>query len=176
MKAVRIGVAVAATVTAVVVGAPAASASTIVGTRSQSTTCTVIDGTADASCTPGALNPDVTQDSVDSTICVSGWTATIRPPTSYTTPLKNRQKVRYGEADIPNSALEEDHLIPLELGGAPRDPANLWPEPRASAGTTGPGEAAGNKDSEENALKRQVCNGTITLDQAQQQILADWTH
>jgi hypothetical protein len=23
---------------------------------------------------------------------------------------------------------EEDHLISLELGGAPRDPKNLWPQ------------------------------------------------
>jgi hypothetical protein len=36
----------------------------------------------DPACTPGALNPDVTQASIGSTICVSGWTATIRPPTA----------------------------------------------------------------------------------------------
>ena len=27
---------------------------------------------------------------------------------------------------------EYDHLVPLELGGAPNDPRNLWPEPGAS--------------------------------------------
>ncbi|MEU1596054.1 hypothetical protein ABZ468_25155 [Streptomyces sp. NPDC005708] len=36
----------------------------------------------DSSCTPGAYNPDVTQSNIHSTICVSGWTATVRPPTS----------------------------------------------------------------------------------------------
>jgi hypothetical protein len=40
----------------------------------------------DSSCTPGAYNPDVTQSTIHSTICVSGWTATARPP--YTNPLK----------------------------------------------------------------------------------------
>ena len=30
--------------------------------------------------TPGSLNPDVTQATIGSTICVRGWTATVRPP------------------------------------------------------------------------------------------------
>ena len=30
--------------------------------------------------TPGAINPDVTQENIDSTICVPGFTKTIRPP------------------------------------------------------------------------------------------------
>ncbi|MBV8598859.1 MAG: hypothetical protein JO017_08565, partial [Actinobacteria bacterium] len=30
--------------------------------------------------TPGATNPDVTQATIGSTICVRGWTATVRPP------------------------------------------------------------------------------------------------
>ena len=38
--------------------------------------------------TPGALNPDVTQVNIHSTICVPGWTATIRPPPDYTDALK----------------------------------------------------------------------------------------
>jgi hypothetical protein len=173
MRAVPFGLALAATVTVLAVGAPAAVASTAAALTS---TCTIVNGTADAWCTPGAYNPDVTQSTIYSTICVSGWTATVRPPSSYTTALKNQQKAEYGESGIPNSELEEDHLVPLELGGAPRDPNNLWPEPRASAGTAGSGDAAEDKDREENSLKRQVCAGTITLRQARQQILTDWTH
>jgi hypothetical protein len=144
-------------------------------TEASAATCTIVAGTADSSCTPGAFNPDVTQSTIGSTICVSGWTATVRPPSSYTTNLKNQQKVEYGEASIPNSELEEDHLVPLELGGAPRDPNNLWPEPRSSAGARS-GQAAEDKDTEENALKRQVCAGQITLATARRTILADWTH
>jgi hypothetical protein len=86
----------------------------------------------DPSCQPGAINPDVTQSSIDDTICVSGWTATVRPPTSYTNALKAQQIGEYGYADTALSDYEEDHLIPLELGG-PARPA----EPLARAALRG---------------------------------------
>ena len=38
--------------------------------------------------TPGAFNPAVRQTTIDSTICVSGWTREVRPPESYTEQLK----------------------------------------------------------------------------------------
>ena len=38
--------------------------------------------------TPGVLNPDVTQATIRSTICRSGFTRTIRPPVGYTNELK----------------------------------------------------------------------------------------
>lgn len=123
----------------------------------------------DPSCQPGAYNPDVTQDTIDSTICVSGWTATVRPPTSYTNPLKVKQIAEYGYSDTSTSDYEEDHLVPLELGGAPRDPENLWPEPHYGSQTST------NKDSVENKLKKAVCNGTVTLDDARAAIATDWT-
>ena len=146
----------------------------VTASASAASTCTIVAGKADSSCTPGVFNPDVTQSTIGSTICVSGWTATVRPPSSYTTNLKNQQKVDYGEADIPNSDLEEDHLVPLELGGAPRDPRNLWPEPRSGAGVPS-GQTAETKDTEENSLKRQVCAHTLTLAQARSTMLAHWT-
>ena len=61
---------------------------------------------------------------------------------------------------------EEDHFIPLELGGAPRDPSNLWPEAR-----TGPHASSAKKDLAENRLKAQVCAGTITLAIARNEIV-----
>jgi hypothetical protein len=137
-------------------------------------TCFISHGRADRICTPGARNPDVTQATIHQTVCVSGYSGRIRPPSSYTTGLKNQQKVSYGEAAIPNSELEEDHLIPLSVGGAPRDPRNLWPEPRNSRATGG--EAAEDKDVEEFQLFRDLCAGRITLAAAQAQILAHWTH
>ena len=123
----------------------------------------------DPNCTPGATNPDVTQDTIDSTICVSGWTATVRPPTSYTNKLKIQQIAEYAYADTSPSSYEEDHFIPLELGGSPTDPANLWPEPHSGDATSG------QKDSVENKLKRAVCNGSVTLADAQNAIVTDWT-
>jgi hypothetical protein len=50
----------------------------------------------DSSCTPGSYNPDVTQSNIHSTICVSGWTDTVRPSTSYTNPLKAQGGLRGG--------------------------------------------------------------------------------
>ncbi|PWG15520.1 hypothetical protein DF268_01645 [Streptomyces sp. V2] len=123
----------------------------------------------DPSCQPGALNPDVTQDTIGSTICVSGWTATVRPSSSYTTALKKQQIVEYGYSDTSTSDYEEDHFIPLELGGAPKDPENLWPEPEYGDKT------AGNKDTVENRLKKAVCAGQVSLTDAQNAIASDWT-
>ena len=122
----------------------------------------------DPSCQPGATNPDVTQSTIASTICVSGWTATVRPPTSYTTPLKVQQIAAYGYADTSTADYEEDHLIPLELGGAPRAATNLWPEPRYGTKT------AATKDTIENKLKTAVCNHTVTLAQARHAIATNW--
>jgi hypothetical protein len=108
--------------------------------------------------TPGSLNPDVTQATIGSTICgVRGWTSTIRPPTSYTSALKVRQMVEYGETGSP-SGYQEDHLISLELGGHPTDPKNLWPEPYPRASEV---------DRLENELNAQVCSGQLTLAEAQ---------
>jgi len=45
----------------------------------------------DSSRTPGVTDPAVTQANIGSTICKSGWTATVRPPESYTENLKEEQ-------------------------------------------------------------------------------------
>jgi hypothetical protein len=127
----------------------------------------------DPSCTPGSLNPDVTQDTIDSTICVSGWTATVRPSTSYTNALKAQGIIDYGYADTSMSDYEEDHFIPLELGGSPTDPQNLWPEPHYATDSTG--VTSYSKDSVENKLKTAVCGGVVTLADAQNAIATNWT-
>jgi hypothetical protein len=115
---------------------------------------------ASASLTPGVLNPEVTQATIHRTICVRGWTRTVRPPASYTDGLKVRQMREYGEAG-PLSAYQEDHLISLELGGNPSDPRNLWPEPRPRADEV---------DRIENELNAEICSGKITLAQGQRRI------
>ncbi len=113
---------------------------------------------ADPVRTPGVLNPDVTQANIRSTICKRGWTATIRPPVSYTNTLKRKQMRQYGETGS-LSDYQEDHLISLELGGNPTDPRNLWPEPYPRASRV---------DEIENELNAEVCSGKLTLAQAQQ--------
>ena len=112
---------------------------------------------ADLVRTPGVLNPDVTQPTIHATICVHGWTKTIRPPTSYTNELKQRQMREYGVTGE-LSEYQEDHLISLELGGHPTDPRNLWPEPYPRASEV---------DAIENDLNDQVCSGKLSLDEAQ---------
>ena len=107
--------------------------------------------------TPGVLNAAVTQATIGATICTHGWTATVRPPTSYTSALKLRQMAEYGEAGSP-TAYQEDHLISLELGGDPTDPRNLWPEPYPRASKV---------DLIENELNAQVCAGGLSLAEAQ---------
>ena len=114
---------------------------------------------ADPSRTPGVLNPDVTQANIRSTICKRGWTATIRPPVSYTDALKRQQMRQYGETG-PMSAYQEDHLISLEMGGNPTDPRNLWPEPYPRASQV---------DQIENQLNAEICDGQLSLAQAQAQ-------
>jgi hypothetical protein len=49
---------------------------------------------------------------------------------------------------------QEDHFISLELGGAPRDRQNLWPERRPRADEV---------DTIENQLNAKVCSGEISL-------------
>jgi len=129
--------------------------------------CVSIGGLPDRNCTPGAIDPRVTQDNIHQTICVSGYTTTVRPPTSYTTPLKVKQMTAYGWTGS-TSDYEEDHLIPLEVGGNPTDPNNLWPEPYAEP------NGARDKDRVENLLHSRVCSGQMTLADAQSLIATNW--
>jgi hypothetical protein len=117
--------------------------------------------------TPGAIDPSITQDNIESTICVPGYTKRVRPPERITNRLKLRIMAAYGRTgDLRDYEL--DHFIPLELGGCADCATNLWPEPYD------PTPGAKQKDRVENALHRQVCSGEITLKEAQDAIRNDW--
>lgn len=131
-----------------------------------SVSCRVVDGRADVRCTPGALNPDVTQNTIHSTVCAPGWAEHVQPPVSYTTALKLRQMRDFGETGSPLN-YKEDHLVPLSIGGAPRDANNLFPQPAAK--TT-------EKEDLEDHLHQAVCAGQMTLTAAQAKMRHDWTH
>lgn len=133
-----------------------------------SSSCHSTNGLPDPACTPGVLNPDVTSATIATTICVSGWTATVRPAATYTNALKVDQMKAYGYANAAPGDFEEDHFIPLELGGAPRDPKNLWPQ--LLAGEAG----ATRKDALEGRLREAVCAGSMALADAQQCIVRSW--
>jgi hypothetical protein len=125
--------------------------------------CQSRHGLPDPTCTPGAVGTTNRED-----ICEGGSTKRWRPAVSYTNRLKREGLRRYGFSDSSLSAYEEDHLIPLELGGDGYAPENLWPEPHG--GTYG----SKGKDRVENWLHRQVCSGAMTVEEAQQGIAANW--
>ena len=65
--------------------------------------------------TPGTINPNITQANIQSTVCVKGFTKTIRAPASYTNKLKKRQIRQYSYADTNPKHYEEDYLIALSI-------------------------------------------------------------
>ena len=101
--------------------------------------------------TPDAINLNVTQENIQSTVCVKGYTKTVRPPVYYTNKLKKRQMREYGCTDMNPTHYEDDHLITLSIGGVPDDPHNLWPESRNSEWN------ADKKDQLEFVIYRMVC-------------------
>lgn len=123
----------------------------------------------DATCTPGSVNPQVTQATISKTICVRGWTALVRPPESNTAPVKVTAMKAYGMPAKASATTELDHLVPLELGGSD-DVSNLWPEPSdlPNAGFRN------SKDTVESKLNKAVCQGKVKLDDARQAIATDW--
>jgi hypothetical protein len=88
--------------------------------------------------------------------------------------LKLAQILEYGYTDRTPSHYQEDHLVPLELGGAPRDPRNLWPEPNVIVLPDGTSVGSHAKDNLEDHLHRAVCAGTMGLGDAQRLIAGDW--
>lgn len=86
-------------------------------------------------------------------ICEKGYAAAQRPAWVLTAPIKRRML-----RGRKSSLYILDHTMPIELGGAPLDPANMQLQTKA---------AAHRKDLVENRLHRAVCSGKITLDEAQ---------
>lgn len=127
----------------------------------------------DSGCTPGAVDQNVTAQNEGNTICSTGYTSSVRPPSSETNKIKVAQLEAYGFTG-PMSDYELDHLISLELGGDPISVANLWPEPY-NVQVDGKQMGAREKDKVENYLHKAVCNGEITLEEAQYEIATDWT-
>jgi hypothetical protein len=115
-----------------------------------------------------ALNPDVTQDSIDQTICVSGYTKSVRPGTAYTNGVKLKLLRERGEGPDHMADYELDHRIPLALGGHPRKLSNLMLQRWEGEG------GAKTKDVLEVQLQRRVCRHEIELNAAQYCIAENW--
>ena len=118
--------------------------------------------------TPGAVDPSVTPQNLHATVCVKGYTATVRPDKRVTNRLKREQIRQYRYSDTDPRNYEQDHLIPLSIGGNPSDPRNMWPQPREGAW------GADEKNDLEFVAYRLVCNGELNLQEAQRRIAANW--
>ena len=130
----------------------------------------------DPRCTPGAVDPTVTQANLGQTLCRSGgYTASVRPPQAVTDAYKKVARAAYSTT-VSSSSLELDHLVPLGLGGA-SSAQNLWPEPNVGdphqydRRSTGGSNA---KDGVESRLNRAVCSGEVTLGAAQDALATRW--
>jgi hypothetical protein len=156
-------VAIALAAGIVALGATQSTGSTVTVTSK----CVSRAGLPDLDCTPGALNRSVRQRNIKRTICVPNWTDTVRPPTSYTNKLKVHGIADYEYKDKVLGHYEEDHLIPLAVGGSPRSAKNLWPE--RYKGKFG----ARTKDKLERFLHDRVCDGEIRLAKARR-AFRDW--
>jgi hypothetical protein len=110
--------------------------------------------------TPGAVT---TTDA--STICTAGYASSVR---NVSAAAKKQVYAEYGVSyPQPTGAYEVDHFIPLEIGGS-NDITNLWLE----AATPTPGFHQ--KDQFENFEHDQVCDGTISVTEAQSRMVSDW--
>lgn len=116
----------------------------------------------------GALNPDVRQETIAETICTSGYTAAVRPSTTFTNGIKLKLLRERGLSAAAAAEYELDHRIPLALGGHPRSLANLVLQPWEGEG------GARRKDRLERRLQSLVCAGTLGLGDAQAAIYSDW--
>jgi hypothetical protein len=99
------------------------------------------------------------------TICEYGYSKRVRPPYSVTNAIKVRKLREIGLTEADKSRFALDHIIAIELGGAPDDLRNFqlqgWQDSKA-------------KDDVENCLHAMVCSERISLDRAQQLIWDDW--
>jgi hypothetical protein len=118
--------------------------------------------------TPGAINPNVTQENIQQTVCVNGYTKSIRPSVSYTNNIKRQQLDTYYKGQGEMNSVEEDHLVPLIAGGHPTAIENLWPQAYNDE------YDASYKDKCEVATGRAICNGSVKLLEAQQGFKVNW--
>jgi hypothetical protein len=110
----------------------------------------------------------VDEGTIDRTICVSGYTKSVRPATSYTNGVKKKLMREAGIDEARIGDYELDHIVPLALGGHPRKLSNLMLQPWEGV------HGAKAKDTLEVRLQSLVCHGKLDLTDAQVCIAQDW--
>jgi len=87
------------------------------------------------------VNPRITQNNIQTAVCRRGWTRTVHPSRNVTDAIKRNL---VADRRVSPRDYELDHIVPLDLGGAPRSPQSM------------------------------VCAGDLTLKGAQHEIATDW--
>jgi hypothetical protein len=82
----------------------------------------------DPNCPPGAISPKVTPDTLDTTICKTGYTKSIRPPASITAAEKRANAASYGYSG-PMSGTEYDTSCHSNLAGTQTTPGTCGSNP-----------------------------------------------
>ncbi|HIH20389.1 TPA: HNH endonuclease [Candidatus Micrarchaeota archaeon] len=147
---------------------PAASNSSF-GVQTQFSGCVVFNGLPDRACSPGAINASCTVKD----ICTPGYTKTVR---NVSQSVWNKVFEEYGVTEHSGETFEVDHIVSLQLCGS-NDISNLYAEPVDPRPCPQGFVRCGfkEKDKVENWLNDQVCNGLMTLTDAQHQIAENWT-
>ena len=118
---------------------------------------------ATATASAQSTNPAVTQANIHSTICVKGWSKTVRPTWANSNKVKRAMCKAQGMSRC-SPGLVLDHVTPIEAGGSPTDAKNLQLQ-TAVAGHI--------KDVQENKARRDACSGRATLAEVQSRFKRD---
>jgi hypothetical protein len=142
-----------------IVGSPVPPGATPFGPQTKTSGCVISNNRPDPACTPGAvLTTDTGQ------VCAVGYPNSIRDVDDA---ARDRVYAEYGVTGPMPGQYVIDQLVPLSLGGS-NDTANLWPQPASPA----PGYAE--KDALERYLRDQVCDGKMSLAEAQRKFATNW--
>lgn len=117
----------------------------------------------------GMLDERVTQQSVGETICRPGYTDTVAPPFDELMAHKDRLLAARGIDADDGVAFALDRRVPIVLGGSPDAPSNLGLLPWAGR------EGERRKARAAVMLKRCVCEGKLSLAEAQAAIIGNWS-
>ncbi|MDR6406812.1 hypothetical protein [Paraburkholderia terricola] len=117
----------------------------------------------------GMLDERVTQESVGETICRPGYAHTVAPPFDAMLAHKDRMLAARGIDADDGADFALDRRVPIVLGGSPDAPANLDLLPWAGR------EGERRKARAAVMLKRCVCEGKLSLAEAQAAIVGKWS-
>lgn len=112
----------------------------------------------DPKLTPGIIDPNLNS----KVLCAGLYPSKFRR--TATSAEKKAVYAAYGIPRLKRILYRLDDIVPLELGGV-NAIGNLWPQPILESFA---------KDKKENELKKLVCNGKMTLAEAQNYFLENW--